>query len=116
MSQKDVLALGLFALALSMLGSLWLFGFSGNETAAISACAVAPLMMFCALAALLDRGAFASAGALALGAWSMVAPMLFGFVADPAAFAAHVLAGAAAMLIAAWSVDWRSEGPPEIRV
>ena len=116
MSEKDVLALGLFALALSMLGSPWILGFSGNETAAISACAIASLMTVCALAGLLDRGAFASAGALALGAWSMVAPILFGFVADAAAFAAHVLGGAAAMLIAAWSVDWRSEGPPEIRV
>ena len=116
MSQKDVLALELFGLSLLMLGSPWLLGFSGNDAAAISACVIAALMMVCSLGALLDRGAFASAGALALGAWSMVAPILFGFVADAAAFAAHLVAGAAAMLIAAWSVDWRSEGPPEIRV
>jgi hypothetical protein len=116
MSQKDILPLGLFAVSLSMIGSPWLLGFSGNDSAAISACAIASLMMVCALAALLHRGHFASAGALALGGWSMVAPILFGFVEDAVAFAAHVVAGSAAMLIAVWSVDWRSEGPPEIRV
>jgi hypothetical protein len=59
---------------------------------------------------------FASAGAMTIGAWSLAAPLLFGFAANGPAFIAHVAAGTAAMLVAAMSLDWRSEGPPEMRV
>lgn len=116
MSSKDLLALGLLGLALLTLASPWLLGFSGNELAAVSACAIAALLMAGAVAGLAERSTLAETGALTIGAWSMVAPLLLGFAQDGAAFMAHVASGAAAMLLAATSVDWRSEGPPEIRV
>lgn len=116
MSSRDIMALGLLRLASMTLASPWLLGFSWNERAAISACAIALLLMAGAVAGLLGRPAIAETGALTIGAWSMVAPLLLGFAEEGAAFMAHIAAGASAMLLAAMSADWRSEGPPEIRV
>ncbi len=116
MSSREVLSVGLVGLALFMAASPWLLGFSGNEWAAISACGIAALMMIAGIAGLMESGSFASAGALTLGAWSMVAPILLGFAQAGSAFLAHMAVGAAAMLLAAITADWRSQDPPEIRV
>ncbi len=116
MSRKDVLSMGLLALGLVMAASPWLVGFSGNDAAALSACGIAALVMLAALAGLAGRDPVAAAGALTIGAWSMTEPILLGLVADAAAFVVHVAGGAAAMLLAATSVDWRPQGPPEMPV
>ncbi len=116
MSSREVLSVGLVGLALFMVASPWLLGFNANEWAAISACGIGALMMIAGIAGLLESGRFAPAGALTLGAWSMVAPILLGFAQAGSAFIAHVAAGAAAMLLAALTADWRSQDPPEIRV
>jgi hypothetical protein len=115
MSPRDFLSVGLVALGSLTAASPWLLGFRGEESAALSACAVAALLLAAALAALVEHR-FASVGAMTIGAWSLAAPLLFGFAATGAAFAAHVVAGTAAMLLAAISLDWRSQGPPEIPV
>jgi hypothetical protein len=115
MSPRQFLAIGLVALGSLTAASPWLLGFHGEESAALSACGLSALLFAAALAALVEH-VFASAGAMTIGAWSLAAPLLFGFAANGPAFIAHVAAGTAAMLVAAMSLDWRSEGPPEMRV
>lgn len=44
-----------------------------------------------------------------------IAPILLGFAEAGSAFLAHVAVGSAAMLLAAITADWQSQGPPEIR-
>ena len=116
MSRREVFTIALLGLALLMVGSPWLLGFSGNDTAAISACGIGGLLMIPALAALLERLEFASASALTIGAWSLMAPIVLGFAQSLAAMTVHIAAGFTAMLIAVASHDVSSPGPPEIRV
>lgn len=115
MSAKEVFTIALLGLALLMVGSPWLLGFSGNETAAISACGIGALLTLPALAALIDRSELASASSLTIGAWSLMAPIVLGFAQSLPAMTAHIAAGFAAMLIAVAHHDVPSAGPPEIR-
>ena len=115
MSPGHFLAIGLVALGSLTAASPWLLGFHGEESAALSACAVSALLFAAALAGLVEQR-LASAGAMTIGAWSLAAPLLFGFAANSSAFVPHVAAGTAAMLLVAMSLDWRSQGPPEFRV
>ena len=115
MSPKDFLAVGLVGVGSLTAASPWLLGFAGEDTAALSVCAIAALLFTAALAGLIEQH-FAAAGAMTIGAWSLAAPLLFGFAENSSAFVAHAAAGTAAMLLAAMSLDWRSQGPPEIRV
>ncbi len=114
MSSRKFRSIGLVGLALPLTASPWLLGFTVHDWAAISACGIAALLMIAAIAGL-ESGSFASAGALTLGARSMVAPILRGFAQAGSAFLPHMAFGAAAMLLAAVTADWRSLDPPEIR-
>ena len=116
MSARGGFVISLMALGLLMVGSPWLLGYSESELAAISACGIGTLLMMLAMAALLGRHALAAGAALTLGAWSLLAPIVFGFAAVLPALTAHLIAGVASMLLAVTSQDWRSQGPPEIRV
>lgn len=116
MSAREGFVISFMALGLLMVGSPWLFRFSENEMAAISACGIGTLLMLPALAALLDRQDIATGSALTLGASSLLAPILLGFAPELPALTAHLIAGLASMMLAVTSEDWRSQGPPEFRV
>lgn len=116
MSAREGFILSLMALALLLVGSPWLLGFSEIEVAAISACGLGTLLMIPALAALLEQQEIATGSALTLGAWGLLAPIFLGFASELPALTAHFIAGVASMLLAVTSQDWRSQGPPEIRV
>lgn len=116
MSAREGFVISLMALGLLMVGSPWLLGYSENELAAISACGIGTLLMVPAIAALMGREALAAGTALTLGAWSMLAPIVLGFATVLPALTAHLIGGVASMLLAVTSQDWRSQGPPEIRV
>jgi hypothetical protein len=116
MSAREGFVISMMALGLLMVGSPWLLGFSRNELAAISACGIGTLLMVPAVAALLERHEIATGSALTLGAWSLLAPIIVGFASELSALTAHLITGLASMLLAVTSQDWRSQGPPEIRV
>jgi len=116
MSSREGFLLSLMAIGLLMVGSPWLLDYSGNELAAISACGIGTLLMVPAMAALLGRQEIATGAALTLGAWSLLAPIVVGFATELPALTVHLIAGTASMLLAVASQDWRSQGPPEIRV
>lgn len=116
MSSREVFTIAMLGLALLLVGSPWLLGFSGNETAAISACGIGGLLMVPTVAALLERLDIASASSLTIGAWSLMAPIVLGFAQILPAMTVHIVAGFAAMLLAIANQNLPSAGPPEIRV
>jgi hypothetical protein len=116
MSRKEGFVVSMMALGLLLVGSPWLLSFSDDELAAISACGIGTLLMVPAMAALLGRQDIADGAALTLGAWSLLAPLVLGFAPNLPALTAHLITGVASMLLAVAGEDWRSQGPPEIRV
>jgi hypothetical protein len=97
--KKSGFAGALLMTAFGLAGAPWLFGFQADTAATASASVIAVLLALLFVAAAVDDFDWASAGALATGAWSMVAPVVFGFHHHQAALWTHVAAGLLAMLI-----------------
>jgi hypothetical protein len=98
-SDGNWLAPVLIVAGLVFLASPWLLGFGEATAPTTSVSAVAVLMTILGLAAAAGRAEWASAGAMAVGAWSLVAPIILG-MQDGAALWAHVVAGLCAFLAA----------------
>ena len=110
-SNTNWLAAVLLAAGLGFLASPWLLGFSGATAPTISVSVVAVLLAFLGLAAAGDRIDLTAAGAMAVGAWSLVAPIILG-VQHQAAFWTHIAAGLMAFLAAIAGSEMFDRRPP----
>ncbi len=115
---RDHVPLGFSLLVLSLLliFSHWLFEYAEEEVALASACGIGALLLLFAVATLAGARVWPQAGALTAGAWAMVAPLLFGFAGEGAAFTVHMAVGVAALALAAAASDWLSRDLPEMPV
>ena len=109
---RNMFVAGLMLVGALLAASPWLLGFGGHSGAVASASIIAALLMLLGLASSREVRDWSISGALTLGAWSMIAPLLLGFGRVDSAFSAHLIAGFAAMALAVWTVDWRTQGPP----
>lgn len=110
-SSLNWLAAVLLAAGLGFLASPWLLGFSGETASTISVSVVAVLLAFLGLTAAGDRIDLTATGAMAVGAWSLVAPIILG-VQHQAAFWAHIAAGLMAFLAAIAGSEMFDRLPP----
>ena len=110
-SNMNMLAAVLLAAGLGLLASPWLLGFSGGAAATISVSVVAVLLALLGLTAAADRIDFTAVGAMAVGAWSLVAPIILG-IQEQAAFWTHIAAGLMAFLAAIAGSEMFNRQPP----
>ena len=108
---KHWLALALLVASFGTFASPWLFGFSGEIGPAVSASVIGALLALLGLAAAAELKQWAAGGAMAVGAWSLVSPILLGFHDQPA-FWSHVAAGVVAMLIGVATAELSGGRPP----
>ena len=110
-SNTNWLAAVLLAAGLGCLASPWLLGFSGAAAPTISVSVVGVLLALLGLAAAGDRIDLTAVGAMAVGAWSLVAPIILG-VQHQAAFWTHIAAGLMAFLAAIAGSEMFDRHPP----
>ena len=101
----------MLAAGLAFLASPWLLGFSGATAPTTSVSVVAVLLAVLGLMAAGDRTQWAAAGAMAVGAWSLVAPIVLA-LQDVAAFWTHMTAGIVAFLAAIAASEAADRRPP----
>jgi hypothetical protein len=94
---KNHVVTALGAAGLGLLVSPWTFGFSQVAAPTISACILAAALLLVLTAAFAARLDWAGRGSIAVGAWSLIAPFVFGFHQVGEAAWAHVAAGVIAM-------------------
>lgn len=103
---RERLIIGSLALVAALLAATpWWLRYAGAEAPLASASVLSVILIVAALLATWHQLRTAAAVALAAGGWAMLSPILFGFWDQPAAFWSHMLAGAAALLLAAWEAD-----------
>ena len=103
--EKNKLAATLLLTGFGLAGSPWLLGFSSEKGAMVSALVIGTALLLLSLAAAVDIVDWASRGALAVGAWSLVVPIIFAFHENLAALCVHLLSGLVAMLASIAGVD-----------
>ena len=108
---KNWLAAGLFATALSILVASWLTGLADQSGPMLSTGVVATLVALLGILSIAGRPDWVAAGAMAVGAWSLVVPVVLGFTSDPA-FWTHFFAGLLVMAIGIGSSDLSDRQPP----
>ena len=110
---KDGLAGTLLLIGLGLLASPWLFGFDGATAPMLSATVIGLGFLMLFLAAAVEIIDWAARGSLALGAWALVAPFLFGFHGIEAALWTHVAAGVLGMFVSLGGLDLINRNPPQ---
>lgn len=108
---KNWLAAGLFAAGLSILMASWLAGLADQSGPMLSTGTVAALVAFLGFLAFAGRLDWVAAGEMAVGAWSLVAPVVLGFTSDPA-FWIHFFAGLLVMAVGIVGSDLSDRRPP----
>ena len=76
-----------------LLGSPWLFGFLGEQTAMWSAGVIGVLTIILALAGFIELREWEGWASLALGLWTAISPWVLGFSGVTAAMACHLGVG-----------------------
>ena len=110
-SNTNWLAAVLLAAGLGFLASPWLLGFSDATVPTISVSVVAVLLAGLGLTSAVDRVDLTAIGAMAVGAWSLVAPIILS-VQHQAAFWTHLAAGLTAFLAAIAGSEMFDRLPP----
>ncbi len=108
---KNWLAAGLFATSFGILAASWLADLADQSSAMLSTGAIAALVAVLGLVAMAGRLDRVAGGAMATGAWSLVAPVLFGFTGAPA-FWIHMLSGLLVMSIGILGAELSDRRPP----
>ncbi|MPR10812.1 SPW repeat protein [Microvirga tunisiensis] len=94
-----------------LIGSPWLFAFSGEQTAMWSAGLTGVLAIMIALAGFIELREWEGWASLALGLWAAVAPWALGFTAVTAAMACHLGVGLTVAALAALEL-WMIHNKP----
>ena len=94
-----------------LIGSPWLFGFSGEQTAMWSAGLIGVLAIMIALAGFIELREWEGWASLALGLWAAVAPWALGFSGVTAAMACHLGVGLTVAALAALEL-WMIHNKP----
>jgi len=95
-----------------LLGSPWLFGFMGEQTAMWSAGVIGVLTIILALAGFIELREWEGWASLALGLWTAIAPWALGFSGVTAAMACHLGVGLVVAALAALEL-WTIHNKPE---
>lgn len=111
---KNWLAAGLFATSFGIFAAGWLVRVPDHIGAMLSTGAIAACIAVLGFVAIGGRLHSVAGGAMAVGAWSLVAPVVLGFTSDPA-FWIHMLAGLLAMSIGIISSELSGRRPPPNR-
>jgi hypothetical protein len=112
---KNAFAGALLLIALVLFASPWLAGFGDDVTPAASAGVLGAAFVLLAFAAYVELVDWAARGAIGVGAWAMVAPVVLGFHADDAALWSHLVAGAFGVMAGVGGHDLLNRNPPEHR-
>ncbi len=108
---KKWLAAGLFATSFGIFAASSFLGNPDQNGAMLSTGAIAAFLAVLGLAAIGGRLHSVAGGAMAIGAWSLVAPVVLGFTSDPALWI-HMFAGLLAMSIGILSSELSGRRPP----
>jgi hypothetical protein len=111
--EKGGFAGALLLVGLGLFAAPWPGGFGTTAAASAGVLGLAFLMLF--LAAAVELIDWAARGAIGVGAWSMVAPIVLGFHADEAALWTHLVAGALGVVAGVGGHDLLNRNRPEHR-
>jgi VIT1/CCC1 family predicted Fe2+/Mn2+ transporter len=114
--RSELTAINIISAALGafLVASPWLFGFSGERTATLSACITGVLIGLVALVSFIQLREWEGWTGLMLGVWALVAPWILGFDGLVAAMWSHVGVGVAVAAMAALEL-WMMHRDPPVR-